>query len=336
MVAALFPLAAVVAFVSASHCPRVSDAQSILATSMLSILGLDIPNVFSSYESLLPSSLSQCMGSLDANHLGSLAQQVFSSPFCLRSMEWFGAASSSSANTVDITKPAFLRKLEDMDVDYFNSHCSPLNDVIPCWSFQLFSHWPSGESPLDFISHGLRNVADVLCSTQSPGFHGHSSQPCGYTFLSSVLATADRNLQLLVLDILNSLQIPNDQGVLVARGASFTTTLNQTTSLFAAPFVPDTCVQPVDTLFTWIRHFPVFQAPVMGLPLFSLFEDGQCVPCGQLLSAFAQAWPDALSVDVLDMLERIITDSATCFHLANGYSTATSFTTKLSLFSINF
>ncbi|KAH9109370.1 hypothetical protein LEN26_004191 [Aphanomyces euteiches] len=270
-------------------------------------------------------------------------------------MEWFGAASSSSATTVDITKPAFLTKLEDMDVDYFNSHCSPLNDVIPCLErvvlptiLPLASSQPccasffdtistaSGESPLDLISHGLRNVADVLCSTQSPGFHGHSSQPCGYTFLSSVLATADRNLQLLVLDILNSLQIPNDQGVLVARGASFTTTLNQTTSLFAAPFVPDTCVQPVDTLFTWIRHFPVFQAPVMGLPLFSLFEDGQCVPGGQLLSAFAQAWPDALSVDVLDMLERIITDSATCFHLANGYSTATSFTTKLSLFSINF
>ncbi|RQM31430.1 hypothetical protein B5M09_001273 [Aphanomyces astaci] len=322
-----------------SACPHVHDPHSRLASSLLAYTGMDTQDVL--HGIALPTSLSTCVGSLDAATLMQAGSVILETPTCFRALDWLTTLSQLTPSAAGLLTPSFFDSLVSKDIAYFDALCAPMRDVLPCLRGALLpilmpvlASQPCCAALLDdsaaqfgvsfdtFVVDAINHVADVVCSTQTPGFND-TYQPCGYTLLASVVATSSNRLQQLVWTVLNALQLPNDQGALAATGAPITTTRNTSTTLFMAPMLPDACAIPLDIFLGWVRLLPIVTStPVSAdLTLSALFEDDQCVPGGQLLQALVQTFPKAISDDLYSIVGAWITDDTTCFHLANGYTT---------------
>ncbi|KAF0717846.1 Aste57867_2046 [Aphanomyces stellatus] len=333
-----FVLAAVVTR-AAPVCRSAFDPLSTLATTLLP-LGINAPTILQGYTPFVPSSLAQCLGSLDASRLlvaGFMA--LGSSPQCANAFATLTSApAASSFPALDVTNPKFLSHVGALDDVFFQDICAPAGDATACVAktllpqlVPLLTAQPCcqplltttlhafGERLETMLANALRLVTDVVCSTQTT-IGASKNDTCGHALVSSFLQPADGNLMLLVYNLLNALQIPNDQGLLATTGVPFLTTLGKSASIFDDTLKPRACVVPVDALFSWIRRFPFLAASINGLPLSDLFEDGKCIPGGQALAAATQAFPNFIPDDMLSLVQLFITDTSVCFHLANGYS----------------
>ncbi|KAF0708150.1 hypothetical protein DYB28_009795 [Aphanomyces astaci] len=282
------------------------------------------------FTDMLPHPIAECIGSVNASDLLAAVMPSLKDPVCATAyvslLTWKGEVSSA---LVSVAGEVLTDKV-------FEAICAPFVDVIPCLEsvllqtvMPLVTSQPCCSSvlsdvvrnfgaPLDVIvSNATRLVADVVCSTQSPGFYNQSSQTCAFTLLESFLAPTRKDPSVLFSNTLNAMQVPNDQGVAAMSGKMFKGTLNITKpALFTAPFLPGSCVRPANSLLTWVRSFPILQESTYGLPLSQLFNDNSCLPGGPLMSIFTSGDSPAM----LGM-KAMVRNNASCFHLANGYPT---------------
>ncbi|ETW00172.1 hypothetical protein H310_07575 [Aphanomyces invadans] len=324
---------------TAPTCYHVDDPQSTLASTLWSLGNINSSEAFRGMSSVLPTSLSHCLGAVDATKFLALGMETLNQDVCARSMQWLQTPSPSTTRAPPSSdfSNGVMELLGSMDDVYFETICSPLDFIAPCLQYivlpkviLVLTAEPccanalvstvalTGESLYSFLTKLLRHAVDIVCSTQSPGFHDQQSQTCGYTFLQSFLAPTGNEFLMAALYALNALQIPNDQGHLAVMGQPFTTTTRESVELFQAPMVPSTCAIPIDSMFSWVRSFPMLPSIVANVSLDRLFDDNKCVPGDEFLQIFTQAFPATFSNDTLPLIQVLV--GRACFHFANGYA----------------
>ncbi|OQR83909.1 hypothetical protein ACHHYP_14140 [Achlya hypogyna] len=207
--------------------------------------------------------------------------------------------------------------------------CKALVDVVPCLEGALLPTLMTAVasetccspalakvvdqfgSPAEVVLATLvRDAADVLCSTQSPGFDGQSSQTCAFAMAQSLLH-AKVSLRRVAKSFL---QLPTNQAcsALVANVPFQLTNESELKApMFTPPFVPSTCIKPLDTFVTWVSRWPWVQA--RWAPLF--------------------APDDCLSSSSLWRARNNSKNTTKCLHIPQGFAETCSYTTTLNLFT---
>ncbi|KAH9115400.1 hypothetical protein AeMF1_010561 [Aphanomyces euteiches] len=321
-------------------CKSSNSAESIFMVSMGALGMIRTADSVQRATSYLPPYIGECLGSVNASFLLETISPSLREPACAKA---YATAVTLQADVTVLTSST-SQNISSSTV--FSTVCTSLSDLVPCLDYSVFPSLLSvvanesccsplfdattanfGSNLTALLTTFLHHVSDVICSTQS--FPNDAKQPtCGSTFVESFLAPAARdNPWVLLMNALNAIQIPNDQGVAAMSGFVFRSTINTTKpAIFTKPFLPDSCVQPVDTLLTWIRSFPLLKTPWFGLYPSQLFEDNDCMPGDVVLDLLGDSYHPFLTG-----ISTLINGS--CFHLANGYSQLLPTISKLNLFS---
>ncbi|EQC35860.1 hypothetical protein SDRG_06610 [Saprolegnia diclina VS20] len=148
----------------------------------------------------------------------------------------------------------------------------------------------------------VRDLTNVFCSTQSPGFFSQGNQTCAYSFAQSALHAAAPLHRLFKAGV----QLPTNEAcsALVANDVFQLTQSRAMTPLFTAPYVPSTCVQPIDALLSGVARWPWIQTSSMWSKVLGA---GSCLPNPA--------------------------NASECFHLPSGFASTCTYTTKLEFFT---
>jgi len=156
-----------------------------------------------------------------------------------------------------------------------------------------------GDSIEATLTKLLQYIGNILCSTQSPGFDGATTQTCGYSLISSFLAAGKGDWTNKFKAIM---QIPNSQGCKAVEGQSFVLTDNKTTAtLFKSNRLPSGCTAPISNCLSWMSNLPLITAMNMS----SLLSNDNCY---------------RINISRWDLPFGAVLNGDMCLHIANGYS----------------
>ncbi|KAF0693129.1 Aste57867_15875 [Aphanomyces stellatus] len=297
---------------------------------MLAALKSFVPNVTTLVASF-PPTWSSCLGSISpTSFMADIVPAMASQPSCAALPAVLAAPPSNTSTN--------LWASLNVSVDYCTATVQP---VLPCINSVLLPaavkqlngnaccsamvqdfKTAFGDAPDVFLTKLINMASDVICSTQSPGLNGAVSQTCGTAWTQSLTGgDVDASVSTITSRLLTALQVPNNQACAAARGDAFTTTTGQVVStLFTKPYVPDSCIQPVDTLVSYMRSWPAYKT--QGMP--QLFENGQCIQGRDITKALGSYSTVYIQLGVTkNQLE------GACFHVANGGLGGCAFSTQL-------
>ncbi|CAK4194348.1 unnamed protein product [Aphanomyces euteiches] len=225
----------------------------------------------------------------------------------------------TKANGATFCNP-FLGSLVPCATDHLIPEVFKLITANPCCNDMASEIQQAvGISPQEFVTKLLSHAANIVCSIQTPGFHGAGNQTCGAAWMRSL--NYHYNEGNVSFDRYQTMaQIPNDQGCAAALGDAITTANGfEMAHVFAKPVVPGSCVKPVDDLLTWLRQLPIAQTTWNGVTLRHFFDDGKCVNGSTINEAVAKAWTgDELLGFYLDIGMKPEELARLCVHFTNG------------------
>ncbi|KDO30111.1 hypothetical protein SPRG_05303 [Saprolegnia parasitica CBS 223.65] len=296
-------------------CSRLSDASNPMNRTLSDVPYMDAISLRTSYD--------RCLGSVDITALmNGLLGAATAEPTCQRAIAdlvpmyseyiWTSSGSSGDGSAMDDALDFTNAKAQKL--------CTTLLNVVPCLEkaivpFVLKTINAGGcctaalsdlatdfGAPIDVVVATLvRDLGNVLCSTQSPGFFNQGNQTCAYALAQSVLHAAVPVGRLVEAVA----QLPTSEAckALVANAPFQMTQWRAMTPLFTAPYLPSTCVQPIDALISGVARWPWIQTTDMS----KMLSASSCLSNPE--------------------------EASQCLHLASGFASTCTYTTSLQLFT---